>query len=160
MNLKSIGLAVGGLFAVLGVLAFLGIHLGGSAPKVGSTGNAAETYYNSQWLVGGIQVGPTGTLNANSQFGSCNLIGGSKGIAATSTATFDCAVTGVQKGDVVMGDLGVNAPFSLGSGFVVAAAQASTTAGYITYTILNLTGAASTTLGTNLTNGMEYFTLR
>lgn len=160
MNLKSLGLAVGALFAILGTLAFLGIHLGGLPTQVGSTGNAAETYYNSNWLVGGIQVGPTGTLNANSQFGTCNLIGGSAGISATSTKNFDCAVTGIQKGDVVMGDLGINAPFTSGAGFVVSAAQASTTAGYITYTILNLTGAASTTLGTNITNGMEYFTLR
>lgn len=160
MNLKTIGLAVLGLLAVLGGLSFLGLHLGASSHAVGSTGNASETYYNSQWLVGGLQVGPTGTLNVNTQFGTCNLIGGAAGISATSTKNFDCAVTGIQRGDVVMGDLGTNAPFTPGAGFVISAAVASTTSGFITFTILNLTGVASSTLGTNLTNGLEYYTLR
>lgn len=161
MNLKSIGLAAGAVLAILGGLAFLGIHLGGlSSAQLGSTGNAAETYYNSQWLVGGNQIGPTGTLNANSQFGTCNIIGGAAGISATTTKNFDCAVTGIQKGDFVLGDLGMNAPLTPGAGFVVTEAQASSTAGYITFSILNLTGAASSTLGTNLTNGIEYFTWR
>lgn len=161
MTIKNIGLGVLGVGAVLGILAFLGLGLQHAASKkVGSAGNASETYYNSQWLVGGNQIGPTGTLNANSQFGTCNLIGGSAGLIASTTANFDCAVTGIQKGDTIVADLGANAPLGPSLGFMLVKAVASSTNGYITFTIANLTGVSSSTLGTNLTNGIEYTTWR
>lgn len=152
MTIKNIGIAILVLAALSGVASFFGVH----SSSFGSSGNAAETYYNSQWLVGGNQIGPTGTLNANSQFGTCNITGGAAGIAASSTSSFDCAVAGVVKGDTVLGDPGVNAP----AGFFVTKVVASTTAnGFIEFSIYNA-GAASSTLGVALTNGMEYVTWR
>lgn len=158
--IKIGGLAIGGVLAVLGALAFFGFHLGGSAQVAGSTGNGAETYYNSQWLVGGIQVGPTGTLNGNTQFGNCNLIGGAAGITATSTANFDCAVTGIQPGDVILEDPSNRMTLGVAGDIFPVRATASTTAGFVTFTFLNLSGAASSTLGANVTQGVEYVTWR
>lgn len=151
--LIALALVLGAAGSILGVL-----HL--NSASYGSTGQPSTVDPNPQWLSGGITVGMTGTFDQNTQFGTCNLIGGAGGVTATSTANFDCAVSGVQPGDTVLGDLGANAPFTVGGGFVISKAVASSTRGYITFTLLNLTGAASTTLGVNLTNGLEYFTLR
>lgn len=159
MTIKSIGIVVLAVLAFFGGLAFFGVHLGG-AQKLGSAGNAAETYYNSQWLVGGNQIGPTGTLNGNTQFGGCNLIGGSAGIAATSTKNFDCAVSGILPGDVIFGDPSPLAPPGTIYNFPIVKVQASSTAGFVTFTIANLSGAATSTLGVPITNGIEYLTFR
>lgn len=155
---QKIGLGVLGLCAVLGAASFFGLTATGQH-LLGSAGNAAETYYNSQWLVGGNQIGPTGTLNLNSQFGTCNLIETGT-IAATSTAQYDCAVTGIQPGDTVFEDpSATQATGVLGDIFPIRAV-ASTTAGYVTFTFLNLSGAASTTLGAQVSKGVEYVSFR
>ena len=156
---QKIGLGVLGLAVILGAAAFFGLTAKGHT-LLGSAGNAAETYYNSQWLVGGVQIGQTGTLNANTQFGTCNLIGGAKGITATSTSNFDCAVTGIQAGDLVLPDPSANETTGVIHNIMIQKAVASSTAGYITFTLVNLTGTATTTLGTDVTNGVEYFTAR
>lgn len=149
---------IAGLVAVGAVLGAFSFFSGGHA--FGSPGQGSETYPNSQWLVGGNQIGPTGTLNANSQFGACNLIGTGKTLAATSTGNYDCAVSGILPGDFVLAD----APSGFTAGTLGAiypiAAHASTTAGYITFTLVNLSGAASTTLGQPVASGTEYFTWR
>lgn len=162
MTIKNIGLAALVLCGFLGLLAFcgIGIHVGAKGISFGSSGNASETYYNSQWLVGGNQIGPTGTLNANSQFGTCNLIGASAGISATSTSNFDCAVAGIQKGDTIFGESSVNATTGILGDITVIRAVASSTNGFVTFTLANLSGAASTTLGANVASGTEYVTWR
>lgn len=153
--MKNIGIGVLGLCAVLGLVAFLGFGLQHSSKALGSTGNGSETYYNSQWLVGGNQIGLTGTLNLNTQFGTCNLIGAGS-LAATSSANYDCAVSGIKPGDLVLADPpSYLTPVSLG--MFVEKAVASSTAGFITFTIANGTGAASTTLSSA---GWEYLTYR
>lgn len=155
--IKNIAIAIVALGALCGIFA---LFHGGSPVRLGSSGNASETYYNSQWLVGGNQIGPTGTLNLNTQFGTCNLIGTSAGITATTTKNFDCAVAGILPGDTVIGD-----PSALMSAGVLGdiypvRAVASSTAGFITFTLLNLSGAASTTLGSNVASSTEYFSAR
>lgn len=158
MNLKSIGLAVGGLFAVLGLLAFLGVHLGGAKPQVaGSSGNASETYYNSQWLVGGNQIGPTGTLNANSQFGRCALIAPSYSVTASSSASMDCAVPGILAGDVVVGMFATSTVAA--QGWEIVGASASSTSGYITFRVANDTGATNV-IPASLASTTQYATWR
>lgn len=130
------------------------------AGDVGSTGEPSDVYINPLWQSGGESIGPTGTFDQNSQFGTCNLIGGTSGIGATTTANFDCAVTGIKAGDTVFGDPSASLPVGALYDFPIIKAVASTTNGYITFTVLNLSGAASTTLGTPVTNGIEYFTQR
>lgn len=161
MTIKNIGIAVLVLGAVLGVAAFLGFsfHYHPSG-QVGTAGNAPETYYNGQWLVGGIQVGLTGTWNTNQQFGTCTLIGGAGGINATTTANFDCAVSGIKAGDIIIEDPSSNMALGTPGDIYPIRATASSTNGYVTFTLLNLSGAASTTLGAQVTNGVEYISWR
>lgn len=156
MTIKNIGIAALVLAAILGVLGFLGIGL--HAPvKLGSSGNAAETYYNSQWLVGGNQIGPTGTLNANQQFGTCNPTFYGTSLAATSTGTFACAVPGILAGDTIVADPPIGSNVS-GAGFVIQNAYATTT-GIVAFTYVNLTGAATTSFK-QATTSVEYVSWR
>lgn len=159
MTIKNIGIGVLGLCAVLGLVSFLGFGLQHSS-KLGSAGNGSETYYNSQWLVGGNQIGPTGTLNLNTQFGTCNLIGTNVTIAATSTQNYDCPVAGIKPGDLVLADPSSNMGGGVLGNIYPIRAVASTTAGFVTFTLINLSGVASTTLGTNVASSTEYLSYR
>lgn len=151
---------VAGVALVLAVIALFVSFASHERVALGSTGQPATVVPNAQWFSGGETVGLTGTFNKNTQFGICNLIGGAAGIAASSTANFDCAVKGIVRGDTIFGDLGANAPTTPGFGFNISKAVASTTAGFITFSITNFSGAATTTLGANLTSGIEYLTYR
>lgn len=161
MTIKNIGIAALVVGVLLGVASFFGVSLHFPAPHaLGTAGNAPETHYNGQWLIGGNQIGLTGTWNTNQQFGTCNLIGGAGGITATSTANFDCAVTGIKPGDTLVEDPSNNMALGIAGDIFPIRATASTTAGYITFTLLNLSGAASTTLGSQVTSGVEYISWR
>lgn len=74
--------------------------------------------------------------------GTCNLLGMDASAAATSTTSYDCAVTGVLSTDKVEVDLGTSSPAVLYGGWPVMNAYASTTNGFITVRVMNLTGAA------------------
>lgn len=160
MTIKNIGVGILGLCALLGLVSFMGFGLQHGEKALGSTGNGTETYYNSQWLVGGNQIGPTGTLNLNSQFGTCNLVGTNVTIAATSTQNYDCAVAGIKPGDLVLADPSANMGTGISANIYPIRAVASTTAGFVTFTFINLSGAASTTLGTNVASSTEYLSYR
>lgn len=151
---------VAGLALVLAVISLF-IAFGSHGKVVlGSTGQPATVVPNAQWFSGGITIGQTGTFNQNTQFGACNLVGGAAGITASTTRQFDCAVKGIKSGDFVLEDPTVNmTPGNLGDIYPIGA-RASTTPGFITFTMLNLSGAASTTLGSNVVNGIEYLTYR
>jgi hypothetical protein len=157
MDYQKIGLWVLG---VLGGLAFLGVSLNlfGSAKLLGSAGNAAETYINSQWLVGGLQVGPTGTLNANSQFGSCNpTYYGTLPLAASSTGTFACTVSGIAAGDYLEGDLPATETGGT-PGFIITSTYA-TTSNIVAFTVYNISGSATSSFK-QATTGVEYWSTR
>lgn len=100
-------------------------------------------------VTGGVTFGSSGTTFNKIIEGSCALIvpsGAGASIAASTTAPFDCAVTGVVSTDIVEG-----AQFSTttlitafsSSSFVVTYAGASTTAGFITFDVTNNTGATN-----------------
>lgn len=161
MTIKNIAIGVLGLGALLGAVAFFGFGLQHTAVKLlGAAGNGVETYYNSQWLVGGNQVGPTGTLDLNTQFGTCNLIGTNVSIAATSTQNYDCAVAGIKPGDLVLADSSANMGTGVLANIFPIRAVASSTAGFVTFTFINLSGAASSTLGANVASSTEYLSYR
>lgn len=164
MTIKNIGLAALVLGALLGAASFFGYGLHLMGVKFGTTGNAPETYYNGQWLVGGNQIGPTGTWNLNQQFASCNPKFYGTSFAASTTGVFACAAPGVNAGDSIVGDLpqgaGVNpsGAGSIGGGFVLVGAY-STTTGIVAFTIQNDTGAATSSFA-QATTSFEYFTWR
>lgn len=149
------------LALVLGLVGSVSLFLhGSSSGALGSTGQPSTVSPNPEWFSGGQTVGLTGTFNQNTQFGSCSLIGTSAGITATTTANFDCAVSGIKAGDLVLEDPSPLEGVGIASDIFPIAAKASTTSGFITFTLINLSGAASTTLGANIASSTEYFTLR
>lgn len=109
-----------------------------SSEAVGGTSNT-----NSDLKItppGSLSVGTTSSATAFTfiKKGTCNLVGGT--IAATSTGFADCAVTGALAGDLVFATFATSSP-----GATIVGARASSTAGFITVKILNLSGASAHT---------------
>lgn len=102
---------------------------------------------------GSLSVGTTTSATAFTfiKKGTCNLVGGT--IAATSTGFAACAVTGALAGDLVFATFATSSP-----GAAIVGAQASSTAGYITLKILNLSGASRDT--TAFGTGTAYLIVR
>lgn len=75
---------------------------------------------------------------------TCNLVGSAYTIAATSSALFDCAATGVVSGDRVDVGFATSTVATNLVGWLVTGAIASTTQnGWITIRVSNLTGASA-----------------
>jgi hypothetical protein len=104
----------------------------------------------------GFQVG-TGTIVSKFLTGTCNAISYAA-LSATSTLLHDCAVTGVSSGDKVFVTL-PNTKTSTFGGFSVSNAGASSTANYISFHILNLTGAATSSY-VGATTSVQYLVTR
>ncbi|MFA6095409.1 MAG: hypothetical protein WC767_01040 [Candidatus Paceibacterota bacterium] len=95
----------------------------------------------------GITVGSSGTAITQVLKGTCTLLA-NVSIAATSTGFADCAVTGVQSGDNVFVSLSTTTT-AIGNNWVVAGTKASTTAGFISVKLLNLTGTTAVPAATS-----------
>lgn len=139
------------------------VLLGAALPSLDSNNlggvynNPSKTYFQDGIVVSGatstvnaLTLGSSGTALAQIVKGTCNLVGGS--IAATSSAPADCAVTGVKSGDIVLATLATS------TNGVITGARASSTDGYITVRVFNLTGAASSVSA--LGSSTAYFILR
>jgi hypothetical protein len=94
----------------------------------------------------------TGSTASHLLLGSCSLIvpsGAGATVTASSTAAFDCAVSGVTSTDNVIAQIATSTAASGtigGTGskaglFSVVGAKASTTSGFITVVLLNMSGA-------------------
>lgn len=156
MNYKQIGVAIVSILSLLGAIAFFEVNVT-ETHTLGSTGNGSETYYNSQWLVGGVQIGLTGTLDANRQFGTCNPTFYGTSLGATTTGTFVCPVQGINAGDFIHADLPLTEA-GTGGGFDIVNAYA-TTSNTVAFTYLNLTGAATSSFK-QATTAVEFWTDR
>ena len=157
-----------GLLALLGGLAFFGVHLGGNGASFGATAftsgqvqvtpmlfvNGFSAGANQQFLVDGnglTTIGANGSALTNEVFGSCTIFAYATTIAATSTGDVDCqagasaltAIAGIKMGDAVFASLSTSTPTTVG-GLVLESVSASTTSGYIHMKILNLTGTTFT----------------
>ncbi|MEK7213660.1 MAG: hypothetical protein AAB637_00885 [Patescibacteria group bacterium] len=83
---------------------------------------------------------------------------------ASTTEAYDCAVTGVVSGDMVMAQLSTSTPFVAGSNnlagdWAIVGAKASTTAGYITILLWN-GGATSVPSSTGIGSSTAYLIIR
>jgi hypothetical protein len=96
----------------------------------------------------GITIGLPGNSPTNLgdvKVGSCSLLGADVSQAATTTASYDCAVTGVISTDLVTSFmLSTSTQNTSLLNWSVMGARASTTAGFITVRLTNLTGTAAT----------------
>ena len=124
-------------------------------------GTRSQSYFDN---AGKLTLGVNGTAVTQAQYGTCNLSTGTASFSATTTVQFYCAVTGVAANDLVIADLPVgagkndNGAGSPQGGFSVVAAYA-TTSNMIGVTLLNLTGAATTSYP-QATTSVEYRIVR
>lgn len=102
-------------------------------------------YTNSDAInTSALKVGASGALVGNIIPTTCNLLGMDVSQAASSTASYDCAVTGVVSGDYVFASLATSTQNTSVLNWVLAGVRASSTAGYVTMRVSNFSGAAAT----------------
>lgn len=123
-------------------------QLGVSELKVGSGCNSSFGY-----------AGCTATAITKFLTGTCDLIG-TGALAATTSTSYDCAITGITSTDQVF----VTGPDSLPCVAAVGCislqeAHASTTDGFLTISVYNETGIASSTPTVTMKNGWQYLIL-
>lgn len=109
-------------------------------------------------ITGSLTVGTNGTTLSQIQKGTCSLISNAFTVTASSSLSMDCAITGVVPTDVVFGQFATSTMAS-GPGWLINGAQASSTAGFITFTVSNLTGG-NAVLPMRLASSTQYLILR
>lgn len=115
-------------------------------PSLELTGPNSGVTNALQVDAGTFQLSSSGSALTLIKKGTCSILANAS-VGATSTANFDCSFTGVKSGDTVMAHL--TASSTLASQYVIKGYVASTTDGWITFSILNLTGGAATPAATN-----------
>lgn len=143
-----IGLVVVAIIAILGLF----VYSDAPTPSFGGVTNYDEVDMSA------MKVGPsTATRLSNLQFGTCSLIAGSYTVAASTTVAMDCAITGVVSTD------GVFAQFATstinGGGWSIRGASASSTAGFVTISVVNATGGSGL-IPASLASSTKYIILR
>ena len=86
------------------------------------------------------KVGQVGSQHSVILSGTCNILADSS-ITASTTGYADCVAAGVVAADKVFFTLATTSPFGTVYGYQVRGANASSTTGYITFSITNFTGA-------------------
>ena len=107
---------------------------------------------------GTFTLGSSGTALSQLQKGSCNLLTAGATVTATTTKQFDCAVTGVISTDTVFAT-GTSTIAANGGVMFISGATASTTNGFITVWVTNLTGA-NNTVPLGIASSTKYLILR
>lgn len=106
-----------------------------------------------------VQLGDNGTPIAELIVGTCNLTGMDASHTATTSKAYDCAVTGVVAGDVVFVGQATTTP-TTNYGWRTLGANASSTSGYITVHVMNLTGGDAVPSATSVGSSTPYLILR
>lgn len=120
----------------------------------GITNSGTSSTTGQANFIGGIRVGSNGNVLSEIVDNLCYIFPYAAGIPATTTKIVDCQansaagtagaiapLVGVQANDFVQVNLSTTTVGSTVGGLVLAGASASTTSGYITLKILNMTGA-------------------
>lgn len=108
--------------------------------------------------VTGLYVGSSGTTLTGIFTGTCSILANAS-VAATSTSNFDCVAADAVSGDKVF--VAQLASSTLASQYVIKGVRASTTSGFITFSILNLTGTSAVPAATNgFGSSTAYFIVR
>lgn len=93
---------------------------------------------------GTLQVGANGTAIPKLIASTCSLIASTFTVTASTSVAMDCAVTGVVSSDApVLGMFATSTPSTAGPGWEITRASASSTAGFITFSVTNGTGATA-----------------
>lgn len=135
--------------------------------------SGASTFSGAVALTSTFTLGSAGSSQTQQNRGLCYIYPYTATIFASSTVQVDCQATaaagtagaiaalpGVQANDYVQATLSTTTQGTIATGtggLVLAGASASTTAGYITLRITNLTGAAFTWPTTGAATGTAYY---
>ncbi len=156
---------------VVAIIAIGGCFYPQVQKAVSHIGLAGETNYNTLGVTG-LKVGascgdsfgsstaagcrPTAHLIV----GTCALLGLDVSQAASTTVPYDCAVTGVTSSDNVIASFSTTTAVSVGwagqPSWLISGAKASSTAGFITIGLTNLSGAAKVPSATNIGSTTQY----
>lgn len=114
---------------------------GGSINTDGLLGatDANVTNIGNPWRFNGTG---TGTSLNHLGFAACNLIGTNSSQTASTTASYDCAITGVTSSDNVVAQLATTTTRALNGYWSIVGSKASTTSGYVTVLLYNGGAAA------------------
>lgn len=133
----ALGVALVALvIAIIGVFTPAGSAVQNAISSFGGTTNYDEVDATAM-KIGGANGSRLGPIIA----GSCSLIAPSFSVAASTTVSMDCAVTGVVTGDTVFADFATSTV--AGNGWAIDGSSASTTANVITLRVTNWTGTTS-----------------
>lgn len=124
------------IVAVLGLFTPAGSAVQNAVNSFGGVTNYDEVDATAM-KIGGANGSRLGPIIA----GSCSLIAPSFTVAASTTVSMDCAVTGVVTGDTVFADFATSTV--TGNGWAVDGSSASTTSGFVTLRVTNWTGTSS-----------------
>ena len=157
-NKMKLGIALVAVIIAIGGYSFPQSIIQHQGSDWEDTGAIGTRFPNGLAVGTGASIATAGALvvgsgGANLQLvlkGTCNQLEPMNGdnIAATSTFSMDCAVTGVQSGDTVFVNLGSNATSTLNAtstngGWIFLGAKASTTNGFISFFWANRIGKAA-----------------
>lgn len=143
------------------VVALVGgyFYAGGQMPAAGGTSNF-DTIGVTELKVGtGCNDGLgtcTGTAVSQINAGNCVITASANTIAATSSATVECAATGARFGDDVSITVSTSSSVSLFGGLTVAGVSASATNDVIIVKLFNQTGATFTWTALASTTAFQY----
>lgn len=139
------------------LLAGLGLVGGQSGLSLGGVTNYDEVDATA------IKIGTSGNRVGQVLSSTCSLIGADVSQGATTTKAYDCAITGIVSGDTTLAQFASSTPFtngtlgSIGSlGWVITSSKASTTAGFMTVLVANLTGQSAILSATNIASTTSY----
>lgn len=93
------------------------------------------------WLGGGVRVGNLGNNVTKLVATTCDLVGMNSSQLASTTASYDCAITGARSGDTVMAQLATSTQNASVLHWNISSARASTTPGFVTVRLQNFSGA-------------------
>ena len=126
--------------------------------KVGTSDQFQVSETGAVTSTGTLKIGSNGSTISEIQATSCDLIGTNGSQAASTTKPYDCAITGIASGDVAFAQLATSTAIGSGSlGWAIVASKASTTAGYVTVLLANLTGAAAVPSATSVGSSTSVF---
>lgn len=148
--------SVGGTVENYPVWFFNGLN-GGTTKQFSVSSSGKITTSGGVLNTGTSQVGTNGSVVSQTANGICNLIG-TPTVTATTTIPIDCAASGVVAGDRIF----FTAPTTTVEtfqGWNLVYANASSTSGYITFGLKNLTGATAVPTSAT-TSSIQYLDIR
>ena len=160
-KLQTAGMFLVGSMLLVGGYGFVytGSQSGDVFRKVGQT---IETVPSTlQLKLNSFKVDSTnGTTLTGLLAGTCDLIGMDVSQTATTSAAYDCAVTGAAAGDIVLATMSTSSPTAhVFHGWRILGVNASSTAGFITLHIWNGTGANAVPSATGVGSSTPYAVL-